>query len=178
MLADDWFAVSSFLYSGITQKLSFYKDYPKYATPREMKELEDALGIYLKNCIGSGKFLVEEYQALGRSLRVHQENILKAARTIEDYRKLERFNPRQLCQIDIGLKKGIDVSKYADPSYKVEQMQEIRWGLEDGVDVNSYTDPELSPSEMERRRLNLICISKTGSNEVGKEVEDEYDVEI
>ncbi|KUO71671.1 MAG: hypothetical protein APF81_22805 [Desulfosporosinus sp. BRH_c37] len=175
----DWFAVSSFLYSGISSKISFCKDFPRFATSENLKELEDAIKIYSKNCIVSGKFLLEEYQALCEGLEVHrdksethQENIQR--KSIEDYRKQERFDPQQLRQIEIGLRKGIDVSKYADPSYDVEQMQEILWGLEDGVDVNSYADQELSSREMAGRRLNMIWSSKV-SEEV---VEDEYDQEV
>ncbi|WP_298203091.1 hypothetical protein [Desulfosporosinus sp.] len=174
MSADVWFAVSYFLYSGILQKLSFYKESPEYVTPKELTELEDAIEVYSKNCIVNGKSLVEDYQVLCGSIKVHEENTLKIARTTEDYIKQERFDPQQLKQIEIGLEKRIDVSKYADPSYNVDQMQEIRWGLEDGLNVNSYADPELNPREMERRRLNTICSSKV-SEEV---VEDEYDQEI
>ncbi|ODA40123.1 hypothetical protein [Desulfosporosinus sp. BG] len=183
---EDWFAVSSFLYSGISSKISLCKDFPRLATPQNLKELEDAIKIYSKNCITSGKYLQEEYQSLSESLvkqsmedkykrEPPQENIL--ARTIENYRKQERFDPQQLKQIEIGLQKEIDVSKYADPSYDVDQMLEIRWGLEDGADVNSYTDPELNPREMERKRLNMNWGSKV-SEEVEVEVKDEYDMEI
>ncbi|HBV88465.1 MAG TPA: hypothetical protein DEF42_17920 [Desulfosporosinus sp.] len=132
---EDWFAVSSFLYSGISSKISLCKDFPRLATPKNLKELEDAIKIYSKNCITSGKHLREEYQALCESLlkqsmengnkrELPQENIL--ARTIEDYRKQERFDPQQLKQIEIGLQKGIDVSKYVDPCYDGDQMLEIR----------------------------------------------------
>ncbi|SHH09595.1 hypothetical protein [Desulfosporosinus lacus] len=179
---EDWFAVSSFLYSGISSKISFCKDFPTLATPENLKELEDAINIYSKNCMTSVKYLREDYERLVKqSMEVEykreasQENIL--ARTIEDYRKQERFDPQQLKQIEIGLEKGIDVSKYADPSYDVDQMLEIRWGLEDGVDVNSYADPKLTPREMERKRLNMNWGSKV-SEEVEVEVKDEYDMEI
>ena len=175
----DWFAVSSFLYSGISSKINFCKDFPTLATPENLKELEDAIKIYSKNCMTSVKYLREDYERLVKQSmeaeykrEASQEYTL--ARTIEDYRKQERFDPQQLKQIEIGLEKGIDVSKYADPSYDVNQMLEIRWGLEDGVDVNSYADPELTSREMEVKRLNMILSSKA----IEEVVEDEYDQEI
>lgn len=174
----DWFAVSSFLYSGISSKINFCKDFPRLATPENLKELEDAINVYSKNCMSSVKYLRRDYESLVKQpieveykREASQENIL--ARTIEDYRKQERFDSQQLKQIEIGLEKGIDVSKYADPCYDVDQMLEIRWGLEDGVDVNAYTDPELNAREMERKRLNMIRGSK-----YSEQVEDEYNLEV
>ncbi|MCO5386996.1 MAG: hypothetical protein NHB14_15820 [Desulfosporosinus sp.] len=178
---EDWSAVTLFLYSGILSKICLWKAFPRLVTPENLKELEDVIKIFSKNCFTS-KSLREEYQTLCESLlkqsmengnkrELPKENIL--ARTIEDYKKQECFNSKQLMQIEIGLRKGIDVSKYAVPSYDVEQMQEILWGLEDGVDVNSYANPELSPREMAGRRLNMVW-----GGEVSGEEEDEYNQEI
>lgn len=37
-----------------------------------------------------------------------------------------------------NLRKGLDVSKYADPQFESDQMSQILKGLEDGLDVSSY----------------------------------------
>lgn len=43
---------------------------------------------------------------------------------------LANFNHEQLDEIRIGLVFGIDVSKYADPTLSIEQMQHVRMSLE------------------------------------------------
>lgn len=45
-------------------------------------------------------------------------------------------------EICLGLVNGVDVSCYANPRFRWEQMWEIREGLEAGVDMSRYADPK------------------------------------
>ena len=58
------------------------------------------------------------------------------------------FNWRQINEIELGLKKKLDVSKYADPKFNDDQMREIRFGLEQGLDVGKYADPKFHWTQM------------------------------
>ncbi|SHN87951.1 hypothetical protein [Desulfitobacterium chlororespirans] len=66
---DSWFKVSDFLYSGISQKIKFYQDFPRFATPKNMEDLKEAIKIYSEQCVVSSKFLRDDYQNLCQSLQ-------------------------------------------------------------------------------------------------------------
>lgn len=57
-----------------------------------------------------------------------------------------------LIEIRKGLYNGIDVSIYAKPEFKWQQMREIREGLEAGIDVTSYADPTIPWAQMSNMR--------------------------
>ena len=60
-----------------------------------------------------------------------------------------------LIEIRKGLYNGIDVSIYAKPEFKWQQMREIREGLEAGIDVSSYADPTIPWTQMSDMRKQL-----------------------
>lgn len=62
-----------------------------------------------------------------------------------------------LIEIRKGLYNSIDVSIYAKPEFKWQQMREIREGLEAGIDVTSYADPTISWAQMSDIRRQLMC---------------------
>ena len=58
------------------------------------------------------------------------------------------FSNYQLNEIRVGLRRGVDVSIYADRVYHWGQMQMIRNGLERNLDVSKYADPRVSLNAM------------------------------
>ncbi|WP_018305450.1 hypothetical protein [Desulfitobacterium hafniense] len=66
---ESWFKVSDFLYSGISQKIKFYQDFPRFATTKNMEDLGEAIKIYSEQCVVSSKFLRDDYQNLCQSLQ-------------------------------------------------------------------------------------------------------------
>ncbi len=79
--------------------------------------------------------------------------------TYYDYVATGKFNYRQLCELRRCLRKGIDVSVFANPEYDSLQMHEIARGLRAGVDVSRYTDASKSWRQMRDARL-LMLISQ------------------
>lgn len=61
----------------------------------------------------------------------------------------------QLYQIELGRKKGLDVSVYESPEYDWFQMEQIRLGMESGVDIAIYARPEVHFDRMREIRLSL-----------------------
>lgn len=53
---------------------------------------------------------------------------------VEEWKKAG-FNDLQALEITIGIKSGIDVSKYASEEFNERQMKVIRNALEEGIDV-------------------------------------------
>ena len=68
---------------------------------------------------------------------------------------LPQFNKEQLYEIELGLRKNLDVGIYAKPQYNALQMKEIRLGLSSGVDVLSFAKESMNATEMKRTRLHL-----------------------
>lgn len=66
-----------------------------------------------------------------------------------------KFNYWQMNQIRLGLRDGLDVSKYANPKLDSLQMDQIRLGLRDGLDVSIYADPKFNHSKMRKIRQGL-----------------------
>ena len=59
-----------------------------------------------------------------------------------DITPLENLSIRRYSQLDEiadGLKKGLDVSIYANPKFSAQEMCQIKEGLEHGIDVSWYT---------------------------------------
>lgn len=67
----------------------------------------------------------------------------------------KQLNVPSLIEIRKGLYNGIDVSIYAKPEFKWQQMREIREGLEAGIDVSSYADPTIPWTQMSDMRKQL-----------------------
>ena len=63
------------------------------------------------------------------------DKITKIKEILKEVREIG-FNWRQINEIELGLEKKLDVSKYADPKFNDDQMREIRFGLEQGLDVD------------------------------------------
>lgn len=67
------------------------------------------------------------------------------------------FNMKQMKEIELGKKSGIDVEIYAKPEFDARQMKALRLSLEDGIDVTPYARPELPARVMDNAR---ICIKR------------------
>ena len=70
---------------------------------------------------------------------------------IENLTKIEWFNQFDIFQkneISKGLESKVDVSIYANPIFKEEQMRELREGLEENLDVSKYANPDFGWAEM------------------------------
>ena len=52
------------------------------------------------------------------------------------------FDEYQKEQIEEGLRKGLDVSVYANPKFDSDQMHILMQGLEQGIDVIPYANPK------------------------------------
>lgn len=70
---------------------------------------------------------------------------------------MQQMSLPALIEIRKGLYNSIDVSIYAKPEFKWQQMREIREGLEAGIDVSSYADPTISWAQMSDIRRQLMC---------------------
>ncbi|AFM01474.1 hypothetical protein Desde_3183 [Desulfitobacterium dehalogenans ATCC 51507] len=69
----DWATVSEYLYSGISKKISFFKNYPENVTPDQLKLLKEAIDVYNEKCIAGVNYLKKEYQDLIDTLATNQE---------------------------------------------------------------------------------------------------------
>ena len=98
-----------------------------------------------------------------------QENETNYERELKKYESMG-FNHYQMCEIRIGLEKGLDVSSYAKPEFNDNQMEEIRLGLEHCIDVSTYAKPELNGDEMYEKRKRLERERKA-SEEIKREIE-------
>lgn len=58
------------------------------------------------------------------------------------------FDEYQKEQIEEGLRKGLDVSVYANPKFDSDQMHILMQGLEQGIDVIPYVNPKFSFEQM------------------------------
>lgn len=62
----------------------------------------------------------------------------------------------QMEEVRMGLKKGLDVSWYNKSEFNCEQMQMIQLGLEKGLDVSVYAKPEYDYKQMSALRFGLV----------------------
>ena len=67
----------------------------------------------------------------------------------------KKFDYYQKFQIYLGVKSGVDVSKYADCGYTGDQMEEIRIGLEKGLDITIYSDYNFNDQQMREIRFGI-----------------------
>lgn len=67
----------------------------------------------------------------------------------------KRFNDCQMCQIKEGLEAGVNVDYYTNPDFDIFQMYEIKEGLKAGIDPSEYTDPAYCWEYMEEIRERL-----------------------
>lgn len=79
------------------------------------------------------------------------EKAEKFASVIEN----KNFTYGQLNEIYLGVSKGLNVSFYALPILKEEQMKEVRVGLEKGLDVSWYNKSEFNCEQMQMIQLGL-----------------------
>ena len=99
--------------------------------------------------------------------KIHNNLIIENLIKTEDFKQLNKekkeaivkksewfnqFDKNQKEQILKGLKNNIDISVYAKPEYKWDQMVEIKWGLEENLDVSWYTNKDLTSFQMEEIR--------------------------
>lgn len=84
--------------------------------------------------------------------------------------KFSEFSWNQMYQIRLGLEKGLDVSKYANPKFDSYQMEQIRLGLEKSLDVSRYADPRFTWAQMNEIRLGL-----EKSLEISKYADSKFD---
>ena len=61
---------------------------------------------------------------------------------------INQFDVAQKYVIKEGLKKNLDVSKYAKPEFNASQMNQIRLGLVDNLDVSLYANPKYNWGQM------------------------------
>lgn len=61
---------------------------------------------------------------------------------VELYEQSDEFNEDQIEQLKLGVKNGVDVSKFADPELSWGVMEEIRRSLSQGWDITPYVKPE------------------------------------
>lgn len=71
-----------------------------------------------------------------------------------EYNKFD-FGYDQVIIIELGLKKGLDVSKYANTNLSHQQMIEIMDGLMNGIDVDLFNKPEFDPMQMREIKLGI-----------------------
>ena len=72
------------------------------------------------------------------------------------------FNEKQLSQIEIGFKRNLDFSKYADPKYNHSQMFELRIALQysDNLkpeDLDFLFDNKWNNEQMRELRLGMLA---------------------
>ena len=85
----------------------------------------------------------------GEAIKMVDE--MKKERQIEERMnafKTQGFNKDQLDELEDGLKKGLDVEKYADKRFNDCQMHQIKDGLEAGVNVDYYINPDFDIFQM------------------------------
>ncbi|MGZ9762747.1 Mbov_0400 family ICE element protein [Mycoplasma sp. 5912] len=63
-----------------------------------------------------------------------------------------KYSPRQLEQIYLGLQASVDVDKYLDSKWEYDQMQQIRIGLQAKIDIKDYYDNNLDGLKMQQIR--------------------------
>lgn len=68
----------------------------------------------------------------------------------------EKLDDDQRIEVKAGMKKGLDVSCYAQTEYLAIQMRQIRLGLEEGLDVSVYNRPDYDWFQMEEIRLGML----------------------
>lgn len=74
---------------------------------------------------------------------------------LEDYKAMGCFSKQQLILIELGLKRGLNVSLYADPQYSDEQMHFIKDALGEGYDVSRMLTPSLTFDELRQIEFEL-----------------------
>lgn len=72
----------------------------------------------------------------------------------------KRFNDCQMCQIKEGLEAGVNVDHYTNPDFDIFQMYEIKEGLKSGIDPSEYADPAYCWEYMEEIRERLEKVQK------------------
>lgn len=65
------------------------------------------------------------------------------------------FNKKQMKEIELGKKSGVDIEIYAKPEFDARQMNVLRLSLEDGIDAAPYARPELPARVMDNARICL-----------------------
>ena len=58
-------------------------------------------------------------------------------------------------QIRLGLKSGVDISKYATPEYSSEKMQKKRLRLENKIDISAFVISNYKEKTMKLIKKNV-----------------------
>ncbi|MCR5675216.1 MAG: FapA family protein [Lachnospiraceae bacterium] len=140
-----------------------------------------------------GKVDIMEYAADGYDADQLHEIRLAMLDHLKEFKKYinRQYRGESLKEIRLGVKEGLDVTRYASvdysweqmheirlglearvptqyyekPLYRAQQMREIRKGLEKGLDVSYYTSMVYSSKEMRIRRLAMQKVMDQKSQE-------------
>lgn len=87
--------------------------------------------------------------------------IIISEQNLDFYNKLDKsqFNKKQLSQIEIGFKRGLDISWYAIPYFTYSQMFEIRIALQNNLSEEQLTylcNNSFDNEQMREIRLGMI----------------------
>lgn len=77
------------------------------------------------------------------------------------YNKIPYYYKEQMKEIRLGVRSGLDVSKYSDPSLRHDQMREIRLGLLHNVDVTLYNNSRIPQYVMQYVRYKYKKINNS-----------------
>lgn len=127
------------------------------AIARELdKYIEHHLGEALNIVVEMRKERMKAFNAQGfnKDQLDELEDGLKKGLNVEKYAD-KRFNDCQMHQIKEGLEANIDVSYYTNPDFDIFQMYEIKEGLKAGIDPSEYADPAYCWEYMEEIRERL-----------------------
>ena len=131
----------------LERNIDNFNDYDESKTIKENKELTEE---------------VKEYHKLSRD---YIEELIKTGK-LDDY-----FDTLQRDEIRIGLEKGIDISKYADPKYNWVEMRRIRHQGDTTKDIeNSKTIKESTEFYTDEALTVLDYIQNEMTNEQRKKL--------
>lgn len=148
-----------------------------------MSEEETIKYLFDNQMFGSVMDVIREQRAFEwkniQSIKVIQDEADTFNKAIAPYAKGD-FRSDQLEQINLGIKKKLDVNLYAKPAFEASvmsaireameygyditllserfsgyQMMELAKGLVRGLDISYYAAPDFSPEQMEQIRIGL-----------------------
>lgn len=93
--------------------------------------------------------------------------IIKAelAKTLSPYEITpEKYNLKQMQELDRALKKGLDISHYKDPAWSADQMYLATTFQEGGIDQMEKIKPEMSTNEIINLRTVRVCMANGMEN--------------
>lgn len=109
---------------------------------------------HIRNYPNFGDFRIEEHIIKVRK----SEKVEEAVRTTKEQksqRLREVYSDKQLEQLRLGKKAGIDINVYSNPELSHGKMREIRRGLVDRVDAGIFASPKFSIGAMRLLRTDM-----------------------